>query len=95
MLLQFSENHFCRPLTSFVENLVPDGGGLFRQVKAPCTKIGYFEERSNNFKGPTWPSSSRDISVIQDVGDVLDKEVESTEVPPSNLQDLRKRTVLK
>ena len=47
----------------------------------------WFEEH-DEFKVLAWPLSSPDLNLIEHLGDVLDKQVQSIEAPPRNSQAL-------
>ncbi|KAK3527039.1 hypothetical protein QTP86_008668 [Hemibagrus guttatus] len=77
----------------FMETLFPDVCGLFQQDNAPCHKAEmvqeWFDDHNNKFEVLTWPPNSPDLNPIQHLWDVLDKQVQSSEAPPRNLQDLK------
>ncbi|KAK3535325.1 hypothetical protein QTP70_007940 [Hemibagrus guttatus] len=76
----------------FMETLFPDGCGLFQQDNAPCHKAEmvqeWFDDHNNQFEVLT-PPNSPDLNPIQNLWDVLDKQVPSMEAPPHNLLDLK------
>ena len=49
----------------------------------------WFEEHNNEFEVLTWPPNSPDLNPVELLWDVLDKQVQSMEAPPHNLQDLK------
>ncbi|KAK3525325.1 hypothetical protein QTP86_029840, partial [Hemibagrus guttatus] len=63
------------------------------QDNAPCHKEKmvqeWFDEHNNQFEVLTPPPNSPDLNPIQYLWDVLDKQVQSMEAPPHNLQDLK------
>ena len=76
----------------FMEMVFPDGCGLFQQDNAPCLKATVVQEwfeKHDKFEVLTWPPNSPDLNLIEDLWDVLDKQVWSTEAPPCNLEDLK------
>jgi len=77
----------------FMETAFPGGCGLFQQENAPCHKAKmvqeWFEEHNNEFEVLTWPPNSPDLNQIEHLWDVLNKQVQSMEAPPRNLQDLK------
>ncbi|KAF7651016.1 hypothetical protein LDENG_00117370 [Lucifuga dentata] len=66
---------------------------LLQQDNAPChtAKIvqEWFEEHDKEVKVLTCPSNSPDLSPIEHLWDVLEKQVRSMKAPPHNLQDLK------
>ncbi|MCJ8743381.1 hypothetical protein PDJAM_G00093370 [Pangasius djambal] len=77
----------------FMATVFPNGSGLFQQDNAPCltAKIvqEWFEEHDKEFKVLTWPPNSPDLNPIEHLWDVMDKQGQSMEAPPHNLQDLK------
>ena len=77
----------------FMETVFPGGSGLFQQDNVPCHKAKmvqeWFEEHNNEFEVLTWPPNSPDLNPIQHLWDVLNKQVQSMEAPPRNLQVLK------
>ncbi|KAG5841041.1 hypothetical protein ANANG_G00195380 [Anguilla anguilla] len=77
----------------FMATVFPGGSGLFQQGNAPChtAKIvqEWFEEHDKEFMVLPWPPNSPDLSPIEHLWDVLEKQVRSMEAPPHNLQDLK------
>jgi len=77
----------------FMETVFPGGCGLFQQDNAFCHKAKmvqeWFEEHNNEFEVLTWPPNSPDLSPIEHLWDVLNKQVRSMDAPPRNLQDLK------
>ena len=71
----------------------PDVCGLFQQDNAPCPKTKmdqeWFDDHNNENEVLTWLPNSPDLSQIEHLWDVLDKQVQSMEAPPRNLQDLK------
>ncbi|KAK3557200.1 hypothetical protein QTP70_026141, partial [Hemibagrus guttatus] len=63
------------------------------QDNAPCHKAKmvqeWFDEHNNQFEVSTWPPNSPDLNPIENLWDVLDKQVQSMEASPRNLQDLK------
>ncbi|KAK3562392.1 hypothetical protein QTP86_033531, partial [Hemibagrus guttatus] len=76
----------------FMETAFPDGFGLFQQDNAPCHKTKmfqeWFDEHNNEFEMLTWPPNFPYLNPIEHLWDVLDKQVQSMEASPRNLQDL-------
>ena len=77
----------------FMETIFPDGCGFFQQDNTPCKKTNmfqeWFEEHNNKFEVLTWPPNSPDLNPIEHLWDVLDKQIQSMEAPPCNIQDLK------
>ncbi|KAJ8417445.1 hypothetical protein AAFF_G00286720 [Aldrovandia affinis] len=77
----------------FMATVFPDSSGLFQQDNAPChtAKIvkEWFEGHDKEFKVLTWPPNSPDLNPIDHLWNVLDKQVQSMEASPHNLQDLK------
>ncbi|KAK3548964.1 hypothetical protein QTP70_022657 [Hemibagrus guttatus] len=48
----------------------------------------WFHMHNNKFEVLAWPPNSTDLSPIKHLWDVLDKQVQSMEATPCNLQDL-------
>ncbi|KAK3564767.1 hypothetical protein QTP86_025274, partial [Hemibagrus guttatus] len=63
------------------------------QDNAPCHKAEmlqeWFDDHNNQFEVLTPPPNSPDLNPIQNLWDVLDKQVPSMEAPPHNLLDLK------
>uniref|UniRef100_A0AAY5KFW1 Tc1-like transposase DDE domain-containing protein n=1 Tax=Esox lucius TaxID=8010 RepID=A0AAY5KFW1_ESOLU len=76
----------------FMATVFRHGIGLFQQDNAPGHEAKmvqeWFGEHKNKFKVLTRPPNSPDLNPIEHLCDVLDKQVQSTEAPPHNLQDL-------
>ncbi|KAF7666055.1 hypothetical protein LDENG_00118340 [Lucifuga dentata] len=76
-----------------MSTVFPDGSGLFQQDNAPyhTAKIvqEWFEEHDKEFKVLTWPPNSLDLNPIEHLWDLLEKQVQSMDGPPHNLQDLK------
>ncbi|KAK3534057.1 hypothetical protein QTP86_001193 [Hemibagrus guttatus] len=49
----------------------------------------WFDEHNNEFEVLTRPPNSPDLKPVEHLWDVLDKQVQSMEAPPRNLQDLK------
>lgn len=77
----------------FMEAVFPDGDGLFQQGNTPCHTAkavqGWFEEHDSQFKVLPWPRDFTHLNPIEQLWNVLDKQVRSTEAPPGSLEDLR------
>lgn len=77
----------------FMETVFPDGSGLFQQDNAPCrteeTVLEWFEEHDDEFRVSTWPRDSPDLNPLGHLWDVLEKQVQSLEAPPHNIQDFK------
>lgn len=80
-------------VSPFMEAVFPDGSGFFQQDDVSCHKAKtvqeWFEEHNNEFKVLTLPPNSPDLNLINHLWDTLDKQVQSMEAPPCNLQDLK------
>ena len=83
------DDPWCTP---FHGTVFRDGCGFFQQDNAPCHKAKMvqesFEEPNNEFEVLAWPPNSLDLNPVEHLWDVLDKQVQSMEAPPRNLQDL-------
>ncbi|MCI4382883.1 hypothetical protein PGIGA_G00019780 [Pangasianodon gigas] len=75
----------------FMATVFPNGRGLFQYAPCHTAKIvqEWFEEHDKVFKVLIWPPNSPDLNPIEHLWDVLDKQVQSIEHPPRNLQDLK------
>uniref|UniRef100_A0A671YBG6 Tc1-like transposase DDE domain-containing protein n=1 Tax=Sparus aurata TaxID=8175 RepID=A0A671YBG6_SPAAU len=77
----------------FIQTVFPDGSGFFQRDSTPrhTAKIvqEWFEEHNDEFTVLTWPPNSSDLNPIEHLWDVLNKQVQSMEAPPCNLQDLK------
>lgn len=66
-----------------METVLPDGCCHFQQDNAQN------KEHNNKFEVLTRPPNSPDLYPIEHLWDALDKQVQSMEAPPHNVQDLK------
>ena len=50
---------------------------------------GWFEEHNSKVEVLTWPKNSPDLSPVKHLWDVVDKQVQSMEGSPRNIEDLK------
>ncbi len=76
----------------FMITVYPSSDGYFQQDNAPCHKAqiisDWFLEHDNEFTLLKWPPQSLDLSPIEHLWDVVEREIRIIDVQPTNLQQL-------
>lgn len=77
----------------FMNTVFLEGSGHFQQDNVPRYTADsvreWFEEHDSEFSVLTWPPNSPDLNPMEQLWNVLDKQVKSTESPPRSLEELR------
>ncbi len=77
----------------FMTTVYTSSDGYFQQNNAPCHKAqiisDWFLEHDNEFTLLKWPPQSPDLSPIEHLWDVVEREIHVMDVQPTNLQQLR------
>ncbi len=77
----------------FMTTVYPSSDGYFQQDNAPCHKAqiisDWFLEHDNEFTLLKCPPQSPDINPIENLWDVVEREICIMDVQPTNLQQLR------
>ncbi len=77
----------------FMTTVYPSSDGYFQQDNAPCHKAqiisDWFLEHDNEFTLLKWPPQSPDLNPIEQLWDVVEREIRIMNVQPTNLQQLR------
>ncbi len=77
----------------FMTTVYTSSDGYFQQNNAPCHKAqiisDWFLEHDNEFTLLKWPPQSPDLSPIEHLWDVVEREIHIMDVQPTNLQQLR------
>ncbi len=77
----------------FMTTVYTSSDGYFQQDNAPCHKAqilsDWFLEHDNEFTLLKWPPQSPDLSPIEHLWDVVEREIRIMDVQPTNLQQLR------
>ncbi|MDF4981198.1 transposase, partial [Vibrio parahaemolyticus] len=76
----------------FMTTVYPSSDGYFQQDNAPCHKAhiisNCFLEHDNEFTVLQWPPQSPDLSPVEHLWDVVQREIHIMDVQPTNLQQL-------
>ncbi len=76
----------------FMTTVYSSSDGYFQQDNAPCHKAqiisDWFLEHDNAFTLLKWPPQSPDLSLIEHLWDVVEREICIMDVQPTNLQQL-------
>ncbi len=76
----------------FMTTVYPSSDGYFQQDNAPCHKAqiisDWFLEHDNEFTLLKWPPQSPDRNPIEQLWDVVEREIHIMDVQPTNLQQL-------
>ena len=79
--------------TSLYEHSAPSSDGYIQQDNAPCHKAhiisNWFLEHDNEFTVLQWPPQSPDLNPIEDLWDVVEREIGIIDVQPTNLSQLQ------
>ncbi|MDF4304838.1 transposase [Vibrio parahaemolyticus] len=74
----------------FMTTVYPSSDGYFQQDNAPCHKAqiisNWFLEHDNEFTVLQWPPQSPDLSPIEHLWDVVEREIHIMALQPTNLQ---------
>ncbi len=77
----------------FMTTVYPSSYGYFHHDNAPCYKAqiisNWFLEHDNEFTLLKWPPQSPDLSLIEHLWVVVEREICIMDVQPTNLQQLR------
>ncbi len=77
----------------FMTTMYTSSDGYFQQDNAPCHKAqiisDWFLEHDNEFTLLKLPPQSPDLSPIEQLWDVVEREIHILDVQPANLQQLR------
>lgn len=78
----------------FMNSVFPDGSGYFQQDSTTCCTSDsvqeWFEEHDDEFKELTWPPDSPDLNPMEQLWDVLDKQIRSMNASPlTSLEELK------
>ncbi len=70
----------------------PSSDGYLQQDNAPCNKAqiisDWFLEHDNEFTLLKWPPQSPDLNPIEQLWDVVEREIQIMDVQPTNMQQL-------
>ncbi len=76
----------------FMTTVHPSSDGFFQQDNAPCHKAqiisDWFLEHDNEFSLLKWPPQSPDLNPIENLWDVVEREIYIMDVQPTNLLQL-------
>ncbi len=76
----------------FITTVYPSSDGYFQKDNAPCHKAqiisDWFLEHDNEFTLLKWPPQSPDLNPIEQLWDVVEREICIMDVQPTNLQQL-------
>lgn len=77
----------------FITTVFPEGSGHFQQDNVHChtsdSVQDWFEEHDHEFTVLTWPPDSPDLSPMEKLWDILDREIQSMRTSPHSLEELK------
>ncbi|GFW24425.1 transposase domain containing protein [Trichonephila clavipes] len=82
-------------LHPYVTSVFPAGNGMFQQDNALCHKakivLDWFQEHDAEFQLMSWPPNSLDLNQIENIWDVMGRQLRVQRPPIHNISDLRDR----
>ncbi|GBM44997.1 hypothetical protein AVEN_225744-1 [Araneus ventricosus] len=91
---ELSEHH-CGSVAPYMAFVFPTGNAIFQQDKVHCHKVrfvlGWFEEHTDVFHLMSWPPNSPDLNPMEQIWDVMERQLRAQTPPCPNIWTLRDR----
>ncbi|GBO00583.1 Transposable element Tc1 transposase [Araneus ventricosus] len=88
-------NIIADQLYPYMAFVFPTGNGIFQQDNAPCRKarivLEWFDEHTDEFHLISWPPNSPDLNPMENIWDVMERQLRAQTPPCPHISTLRDR----